>query len=247
MLDQKDEMPKYTCVIPARYESSRFPGKPLAKIHGKAMIDWVYEHAVAAKGTGRVVVATDSEKIVEHCKKNNIEVVMTGEHRNGSERVAEVVKDLDEEYVFEMQGDQPILMPEQVDDFLYHAHKLVTEKPEIDVVHPYTKATAEQTKSPDVVNAVVSISGRLLFQTRLPIQTGIRTLGLYLWKNKSLQRFWALEQAPIEKIEDTHPVRLYVNDFYVQGTPIDGSDWIEVDREYQIKEVEDLMKKRGIV
>lgn len=237
---------KITCIIPARYESGRFPGKPLAKIKGKAMIDWVYENAMKAEFTGDVILATDSEEIKKHCEEKGYKVQMTKEHRNGSERVGEVAEGLDEEWVFEMQVDQPLLQPDQIDDFLKRAWDLVQKNPDIDVVHPFTEATKEQTDSPDVVNAVVSISDRLLFQTRLPIQTGIRTLGLYLWKNESLQRFSALEKAPIEIIEDTHPVRLYINDFWVQGLPFEGKDWIEVDREHQIKEVEDLMDKKGI-
>lgn len=239
-------MPKYTCIIPARYESSRFPGKPLALINGKAMIDWVYEHAIAAKHTGKVVIATDSEEIVNHCKEKGFEVVMTGDHRNGSERVAEVAKDSGEDYIFEMQGDQPILTSEQVDDFLERAHKIVMENKDIDVAHPFTDATDEQTASPDVVKAFVTVSGRILFQTRAPIPTKVRTLGLYLWKNESLQRFWSLDKSPTEIIEDTHPVRLYYNDFWVQGLPFEGKDWIEVDRPHQIEEVEKLMKEKGI-
>lgn len=240
-------MPKYTCIIPARYESSRFPGKPMAKINGKPMIDWVYEHAVTAELTGKVVIATDSEEIFNHCKEKGFEVAMTGEHRNGSERVAEVAKDLDEEYVFEMQGDQPMLMPEQVDDFLKRAHELVLQNKEIDVVHPFTESTEEQKENPDVVKAFITKSNRILFQSRAAIPTYQRTLGLYLWKNESLQRFWDLEKSPTEIIEDTHPVRLYYNDFFVQGLPFEGKDWIEVDRPNQIEAVEKLMKEKGIV
>lgn len=241
------ETPKYTCIIPARYESSRFPGKPLAKIFDKAMIDWVYKHASESKYTGKVIIATDSEEIFNYCKENGMEVAMTGEHRNGAERIAEVAKDLDDEYVFEMQGDQPALTPDRVDDFLMRAHELVSKNSEIDVVHPFTPATEDQVKSPDVVKVFASDSGRLLFQSRQPIPTGLRTLGLYLWKNKSVQKFWSLDKAPIEIIEDTHPVRLYYYDFYVQGLEIDGNDWIEVDRPHQIEEVEKLMKDKGII
>ena len=158
---------KFKCVIPARYQSTRFPGKALAKLNGQAMIDYVYQNARAARLVAEPVVATDDERILKHCEEKGFKVEMTDDHRNGSERVGEIASHLDDEYVFEMQGDQPLLLPEQIDDFLSRAATLVAENPAIDVVHPYATATEEQVKSPNVVKAFKTNSGRLLFQLSL--------------------------------------------------------------------------------
>jgi len=239
---------QFTCIIPARFQSSRFPGKPLKEINGKAMIDYVYEHAVSAKHTGKVIIATDDETIFNHCKEKGFEVAMTGEEANGSERVAAVARELEDEFVFEMQGDQPLLTGDQVDDFLVRAKEQFESEngDQIDIVHPFTDATEEQRDAKHVVKAVKTASNRLIFQTRLPIESGTRTLGLYLWRNKSLQKFASIAPSELEKKEDTHPLRLYLNDFYVQGIPIDGDDWVEIDLPEQIEIAEEIMKRKGI-
>ena len=99
-------------------------------------------------------------------------------------------------------------------------------------------------QSPDVLKVVVTAKEKLVFQSRHPLETGFRTLGLYLWKRESLLRFADLPVSKIEKIEDSHPIRLYVNDFNVQGLLLDKTDWVEVDREEHIAQVEELLKKK---
>ncbi len=238
-------MKKIICVIPARYKSSRFPGKPLADIAGKSMILRVFENAKRSKLLSKVVVATDDDRIYNHCKKNGINVVYTSEGcPNGSVRVAEVVADNEDEYVFEMQGDQPLVSLETIDDFITRAWNKIKEEPKIDVVIPYAATNDEQIQSSDILKVVVTAKEKLVFQSRHPLETGFRTLGLYLWKQESLLRFADLPVSNIEKIEDSHPIRLYVNDFNVQGLLLDKTDWVEVDREEHIAQVEQLLKKK---
>lgn len=241
-------MEKFVCVIPARYKSSRFEGKPLADIHGKPMILWVAEHAAKADLISRLVVATDDERIHDAVTKAGFEAVYTREDcPNGSERVAEVAEKLDDEWVFEMQGDQPMVTPDVINNFINRAVAEVEKNKDIDVVIPFAPADEANTESPDVLKVVVTASNRLVFQTRQPIQTGYRTLGLYLWKREALLRYAKLPVSGIEKAEDSHPIRLYVNDFYVQGLLIEDTSWVEVDRPHQIEEVEKLMEEKGIV
>lgn len=238
---------KFVCIIPARYKSSRFEGKPLALIHESPMIVWVIKHAKKASKVLSAVVATDDENIYRTVTQDGYQAKLTSpDCDSGSARVAEVAKDMEDDWIFEMQGDQPLVTPDIIDDFLERAEKLILENPNIDVVIPYAPALEEHILSPDVLKVVKTGSDRLVFQTRHPIKTGWRTLGLYLWKNKALQRFTSLPVSDIEKAEDSHPIRLYINDFYVQGLLIDTSNWVEVDREYQIKEVERIMNERGI-
>lgn len=232
----------FTCVIPARYKSSRFPGKILAKIGDESMISIIYKNATQAKMIDKVIVATDDEKIFNHCKENNINVMYTDVNcPNGSERVGEVAEKIDTDFIFEMQGDQPLVTAEIIDNFLATASDLMEKNDQIDVCIPYTDCIEE---SPDILKVVVTSAERLVFQTRQPIKTGYRTLGLYLWKKNTLKRFAELPVSQIEEAESSHPIRLYVNEFLVQGIKIPGDDWIEVDRPQHIQDVEAVLAKR---
>jgi 3-deoxy-manno-octulosonate cytidylyltransferase (CMP-KDO synthetase) len=105
-------------IIPARYASTRFPGKPLAKIEGKTMIHRVYEQAAKSKSLNKVVVATDDERIARHVKDFGGEVIITSDkHPSGTDRCAEVAQKLgsDYSYVINIQGDEPFIDPEQID------------------------------------------------------------------------------------------------------------------------------------
>jgi 3-deoxy-manno-octulosonate cytidylyltransferase (CMP-KDO synthetase) len=105
-------------IIPARYASTRFPGKPLAKIEGKTMIHRVYEQAAKSRSLSRVVVATDDERIARHVKDFGGEAIITSDkHPSGTDRCAEVAQKLgpDYRYVINIQGDEPFIDPEQID------------------------------------------------------------------------------------------------------------------------------------
>jgi 3-deoxy-manno-octulosonate cytidylyltransferase (CMP-KDO synthetase) len=106
---------KVICIIPARFNSKRFPGKILAIIDGKPMIQRVYEQAVKAKRIDRVIVATDDERIMEAVKGFGGEPVMTPECRSGTDRVAVVVEELNTDIIVNVQGDEPLLPTEVID------------------------------------------------------------------------------------------------------------------------------------
>ncbi len=236
----------FPCVIPARYDSSRFPGKPLEMINGKTMIERVYENAVAAKHADPVIVATDDERIYDHCKEKGMEVVYTDKDcENGSVRVAQVAKDMDAPYYFELQGDQPIVYAEIIDEFLGKAREEMIRDPRIDIVQPYAGANEGMINDKDVVKVVVSNSGKFLTFTRHPLQTGYRTLGLYLWKREPLLKFRDMEISELEKAETCHLVRFVLNDLVVQGIQIDDTNWVEVDRPEHIEQIEEIIKSQG--
>ncbi len=239
-------MPKtFTTIIPARYDSSRFPGKPLAKIAGQSMISIVYQNAIEAKLTGEVVVATDDERIYDHCKDRGIEVVYTSkECENGSIRVAEVAETREDTHIFELQGDQPLVSSEIIDEFLTKASQKMEQNREIDIVQPYAPTTSDMIKDPDVLKVAISNRERFLVYTRLPMKTGYRTLGLYLWVRESLLAFMKMKETPLERFENTHLNRFLENDLFVQGVVLNGEDWIEVDREDHIPLVERVLEKR---
>jgi len=116
-------MRKVICIIPSRYESSRFPGKPLADLCGKPMIQHVYERVAKAKAVPYVAVATDDQRIFDAVKNFGGNAVMTaGTHRSGTDRIAEAVKSLNlsaDAIVVNIQGDQPIFEPTQVDEVIH--------------------------------------------------------------------------------------------------------------------------------
>lgn len=239
---------QFTCIIPARYQSSRFPGKSLHEIHAIPMILWVAKHASEADRVSRVIIATDDDRIRAVVEAAGYEVVMTSpDCPNGSARVAEVAAGLKDDWVFEMQGDQPMVTSDVIDDFIIRSWTEVDDNSEVEVVIPFAATTEEQTASPDVLKVVVTASNRLVFQTRHPIESGYRTLGLYLWKSTSLQRFSSLPVSRLEQAEDSHPIRLYINDIYVQGIEIQDTSWVEVDRPAHVDEVEKIMVDRGLV
>ena len=109
--------PKVLGVIPARYRSTRFPGKPLALIAGKPMIQWVYERAKRARLLDEVVVATDDVRIQKAVRSFRGKVMMTSsKHRSGTDRVAEVARKTQADLVVNIQGDEPLIQPKAIDD-----------------------------------------------------------------------------------------------------------------------------------
>lgn len=236
----------FVCVIPARYGSTRFRGKALAEIGGKSMVVRVWENANKATMVSRAIVATDDERIYTHCKEAGCDVVYTSKDCNdGSARVAEVAEGIEAPYFFELQGDQPLVGPETIDHFLRQARDAIIKEPTIDIVQPYSRASDEETSSPDVVNVAISNSGKMLLVTRQPIASGYRTLGLYLWKKGTLCSFPSMPITDYERAETCHLVRFFLNDLYVQGIEINDPEWVEVDREEHVREVEDILSKRG--
>ena len=107
---------KVIAVIPARWGSSRFPGKPLAPIKGKPMVQWVFEQASKAKSVSEVIVATDDERILKAVKKfGGIAVMTSQDHETGTDRITEVARDKNCEVVVNVQGDEPLIPPENID------------------------------------------------------------------------------------------------------------------------------------
>lgn len=192
-------------VIPARYESSRFPGKPLALIHGRPMIWWVYDRARRAEGLDDICVATDDKRIYDVCVSNDMKVVMTsGDICTGADRVAEVAKKHMADIYINIQGDEPLIKPEAIEQIISYM------KTNNDVYYLGLKSRLSdevEWKNYNVVKAITDANGDAMYFSRTPIPTifdlGIsyRVMGLYGYRREFLLTFVALGQSPLEKAE----------------------------------------------
>lgn len=237
---------KIVGVIPARMASTRFYGKPLAKILGKEMIKWVYENSRASSILKELYVATDHVEIEEFCKREKMPCVMTSSlHKNCSERSNEVCQRFGADFVVEIQGDEPTLTSADIDDFINKAF----EYERFDVATQYTDLTFEQAKDEHNVKLVVDKNSRALFFSRCPIPYNLKSqpvryykqVGLFLWPAEAIKRFSETPKSYLESIEDTHMLRLIENHFDVLlvYTP---KYTVGVDVAEDIKEAEGFLK-----
>ena len=206
---------KVVAVIPARYASTRFPGKPIAPILGRPMIQWVWERARLVPGLDRVLVATDDERIAEATRGFGGEAVMTpATCPSGSDRAWEAVRDLDCEVVLNLQGDEPALEPEAVRALL----ELMKSRREVDLGTLVTPlAGSADYENPNVVKVVLARDGRCLYFSRSPVpflrsatlgEVPVwRHVGVYAFRKEFLGTFVGQPQGILERAEALEQLR----------------------------------------
>lgn len=210
-----------TVIIPARYASTRFPGKPLADLCGKPMIQWVYERSSLCRSVGRVVVATDDARIAEAVTAFGGEVVMTRvDHATGTDRLAEVAAGLDDELIVNVQGDEPLIDPTMIEAAV--APLLADSSiPMGTLKTPLT--SMEEFLNPNVVKVVTDRHGFALYFSRAPIPYArdfcqeleqrwhelatARHIGLYVYRREFLLRYPHLPVTPLENQECLEQLR----------------------------------------
>lgn len=209
--------PRILGVIPARMKSTRFPGKPLADLHGKPMVARVYEAARAAVTLDEVVVATDSDEIVRVLRSLSIPSVMTSlSHGTGTDRLAEVAKDHEASIFVNIQGDEPLIEPRTID---VAVESLLAEA-EYDVVNLCARVTMPQ----DIVDATVpkvlkTASGRAVCLSRSPVPypknpsaaVYFRQVCVYAIRRKALLAFADLKIGVLEAAEEIELLRFIEN------------------------------------
>lgn len=221
-------------IIPARYGSTRFPGKPLATINGKTMIRHVYENASRSAGLARVVVATDDRRIFEHVKSFNGEVLMTStEHGTGTERVSEALLQIESkgtgepwDVIVNIQGDEPFIAPEQIDLVISLFHY-----PDTDIGTLARQiSNASELEDPDTVKVVMGNEGRALYFSRYPVpyirsekltdwpaeRCHYKHIGIYGYRNKSLKEIVRLPPGRIESAESLEQLRWLENGYMIR-------------------------------
>jgi 3-deoxy-manno-octulosonate cytidylyltransferase (CMP-KDO synthetase) len=195
-------------IIPARYGSTRFPGKPLADIGGRPMVWHVWQRATRALPRDAVFVATDDRRIWARCRELSIPVIMTrSDHPTGTDRVAEAADNLDADLVVNIQGDEPMISETAILTIVE-----VAKDWDFAAINACAPAAKDEVASENVVKVAVGRDLRALFFSRAPIPNGapqyIKQLGLYAITRDGLKRFSSLKPGPVEAAERVEMMRL---------------------------------------
>ena len=248
---------KIIAVIPARYESTRFPGKVLAKDTGKFLIQHTYERAGKAQLVEKVIIATDSEKVHKACGSFGAECVMTSKkHQSGTDRIAEAVVDIDVDIIVNVQADEPEIDPDNIDIVA----KLLIDSENIDMatlVAPFENK--DQITDPNVVKVVVDKDGSAKYFSRSAIpydrnsrgigqvKDYLRHLGIYAYRKNFLLKITRLGQGKIEKIEKLEQLRVLEYGFSIQTDVVEHSwDGIDTPEQYAEFVKRYKVRKKGI-
>jgi 3-deoxy-manno-octulosonate cytidylyltransferase (CMP-KDO synthetase) len=215
-------MNKVVAIIPARYGSTRFPGKPLALINGLPMIQQVYNRVIKAETVDRVIVATDDQRIVEVVESFSGEVILTREdHPTGTDRLAEVAEQIDAELIVNVQGDEPLIDPRMIDQAV--APLVKDQSIEMGTLASGIEEI-EDFYNPNVVKVVLGHDGIALYFSRAPIpfprdltremleksftQLGLlRHIGLYVYRRDLLLAYPSWPKTPLESLENLEQLR----------------------------------------
>ena len=235
---------KAIAVIPARIASTRLPRKMLREIAGKPLIGVVYEAVHSSPLLANVVIATDSDEIMAVCHKHNWNAQMTSaQHRSGTERVHEISCRESADVYINVQGDEPLVRPEQIASRLH-----VMENPAAQVGTLMTPAAAIDVPNPNAVKVVTDLTGRALYFSRATIPFDrdkthpryFKHLGLYAYRKPALDRFVTLPESSLEKSERLEQLRFLENgtSIYVGETPYDS---IGVDTEEDLQRVVQIL------
>ena len=228
---------RVVAIIPARYESTRLPGKPLADIHGQPMIQRVYERTRHADGIDRVLVATDDQRIEAAVKRFGGDVAMTSAaHRTGTDRIAEVARRLDDaDIVVNVQGDLPLLDPAMV------AAAVAPVRADTGLPMATVKTAIhsdEEVRNPNVVKVVTDRDDFALYFSRSPLPywrdgasgtvVAHKHIGLYVYRRDFLLTFARLAPTPLEQAEQLEQLRALEWGFRIKVVEVAAAS-IEVD------------------
>lgn len=240
-------------IIPARYGSSRFPGKPLAQILGRPMIWWVWQVAVVAADMSGgeisqedVVVATDSEEIQRYCMDNQIRTEITDiRHTSGTSRCFEVCenKRWNEDYLRQvviLQGDEPMMSPEFISRIA-----TTSRTKGFSTATGYCSLAEEDLADRNVVKVLVDKHGRSVYFTRQSLLGAYRHLGIYLYRTPALEIITRSSPGPLEKAENLEQLRAVELGVKFHMEKWDGANYTEpvsVDVPEDVAKIEELMR-----
>lgn len=244
--------PKVLLVIPARYASVRFPGKPLAEILGKPMIQHVLEGVKGAQHASRIVVATEDQRIKAAVEKAGGEAILTrADHRTGTDRVAEIAAHVSADIYINVQGDEPLINSETIDVIA----AAMIEDESMQLCTPCSAITRKNDiMDPNVVKVVLDFDGNGLYFSRSPIpwvrDTGgivaarhWKHIGIYGYRRSTLLEFPTLPPGELERIEQLEQLRWLENGFRIRVVETEY-DPVSVDVPADVARVEKILRER---
>lgn len=241
------------CVIPARYSSTRLPGKPLKDICGKPMICRVYERAKNSKLVDEVIVATDDERILQAVEKNSGRAMMTrADHKTGTDRLAEVAEKFsDVEVVVNVQGDEPLIEAELIDE-------LISEFVKDENLQMATVATElfgeDEMENPNNVKVVIDKKNNALYFSRslVPYPRNVgkakvyKHIGIYAYRRNFLLNYSKMEPTELEQSESLEQLRALENGFKIRVIK-SNCKFIGVDTEEDLRLVNEIYKTQKLI
>lgn len=235
-------------VIPSRLASTRLPRKPLARIAGRSMVERVYEGARGAKRLSRLLVATDSEEILDHCRSRGIDAELTSDrHVSGTDRIREIALRFPADVYANIQGDEPMVSGAHVDAMLEPFFS--GERAEVSTLA--LRLDPSEAANPNTVKVVTRLDGRALYFSRSPIpydrdRAGVeyrKHLGFYAYRAEALARFSTLPPSPLEIAERLEQLRFLENGIDIRVIESPSDTW-SVDTAEDLARVEEHFTKR---
>jgi 3-deoxy-manno-octulosonate cytidylyltransferase (CMP-KDO synthetase) len=234
-------------IIPARLVSTRLPRKMLREIAGKPLVGWVYEAVHSSSLLSDVIIATDSEEIMDSCRRHGWNARITSStHRSGTERAHEVSNSIAAEVYVNVQGDEPLVRVEQIATLLD-----VMKDPAVQVGTVKTPCPQQEIGNPNAVKVVTAPDGRALYFSRATIPFDrdgtepryFKHLGLYAYRKPALDFFVSQPESTLEKSERLEQLRFLENGIaiYAGETPYDS---VGVDTEEDLQRVAEILRKR---
>lgn len=241
-------MKRVVAVIPARYASSRFPGKPLAKIHDKPMIQWVYERVKGVDGINDVYVATDDERIFDTVECFGGKVIMTSkDHKSGTDRISEAISKIDDDIdiVLNIQGDEPMIKKEMISQLISafedESVNMATLKKRL-----YDE---DDINNPNIAKVITDVNNDAIYFSRSTIPYNrdghndikyFKHIGVYGYKKDFLYKFANLKKSILEKLEQLEQLRVIENGYKIRVVETKHES-IGVDLPEHIEKVESLL------
>lgn len=240
---------KAIAVIPARLGSTRLPRKMLREIAGQPLIGRVYNAVRLSRMLEDVIIATDSDEIMQVCRRNGWNARITSaSHRNGTERVHEISNSVVADVYVNVQGDEPMTRPEHIAALLD-----VMKTPEVQVGTLKTTATMAEINNPNVVKVVTDAAGRALYFSRAAIPFDregashrcFEHLGVYAYRKPALDRFCSLPESSLERVERLEQLRFLENGIpiYVGEAPFNT---VRVDTEDDLRRLEEILRQKEV-
>jgi 3-deoxy-manno-octulosonate cytidylyltransferase (CMP-KDO synthetase) len=238
---------KAIAVIPARLASTRLARKMLREIAGQSLLSWVYNGVRSSPLVAEVIIATDSEEILQHCRRHDWKAQMTSsQHRSGTERVHEISNSVAADVYLNVQGDEPLTRPEHIASLL-----AVMENPAVQVGTLKTPAPQVDLENPNAVKVVTNSTGQALYFSRATIPFDrdathppyFKHLGFYAYRKPALDLFVHLGESGLERAERLEQLRFLESGvaIHVAETPFDT---VGVDTEDDLRRVEKILLER---